>query len=196
MRCGAAMSGMAFEWNAGAVAPAFPGAVEAFGSLSLRLAVEDLLDLAGRQEIDLLTETQRVHLQMRVHLEVDRNIDRLAQAPPGHHRAVAPHQRTLARTHRLGQIASLRHVGDQHVGVAEIRARLPYAELGPDRRALVHRRPALFSRHAKGYDAGETAVHHAVHVGALLDERAMDESFVIRPPAACLERLALQGEFP
>src|ERR1700684_1585055 len=193
MRCGAAMSGMAFEWNAGAVAPAFPGAVEAFGSLSLRLAVEDLLDLAGRQEIDLLTETQRVHLQMRVHLEIDRNIDRLAQAPPGHHRAVAPHQRTLARTHRLGQIASLRHVGDQHVGVAEILARLPDGDFGPDRRAHVHHRPERFSRHAKGYDAGGMAVHHAVDVGGWLVECAMDEALVIRSPAARLERLALEG---
>src|ERR1700676_1867683 len=60
---------------AGAAAPVFPGAIE-----SERAGCgEDLVDLAGGEELDL-AHPHRLPLQARVELQIDRNVDHLADA--------------------------------------------------------------------------------------------------------------------
>src|SRR5262249_42241064 len=116
----------------GAVAPVLPGAVDAVGAGAGR----HLLDLARSEELDL-AHAHRLLLQSRVHLEVDRDVDGVADVAAGDGRAVPAHQSGAPLTHQLRQVASHLHALDQQRGIAEMVMRIPDRDLGTDRGAHV-----------------------------------------------------------
>src|ERR1041385_9010246 len=64
--------------GAGGASPVLPGAIERDGARR----GEDLVDLARGEELDL-AHAHRLHLQARAKLEIDRDVDHLADAAAG-----------------------------------------------------------------------------------------------------------------
>src|SRR5215472_355692 len=102
------------EWAAGATAPIYPGAVDAISAG----ARGNLVHLACGQELDL-AHVHGLLLQPRINLEVDRDIDRVADILARHGCTMPAHQRSAARANAFCEVASHFHVLDQQRGVAE-----------------------------------------------------------------------------
>src|ERR1700736_2162693 len=175
--------------TAGAAAPVFPSAVDG----KARGALDDDIDLAGREEFDV-AHGHRLHLQVGVELEIDRNPHRLAQSLGGDYAAVAAHQRGWPRAQRLGEVAPHVHVGDEERGVAELVLDVPHRHLVADGRAHVHERPQPFRRDAERDRAGAVVVHDRHDLWPRLVDRAVDEAFEVRLAALGIDRRAVEGE--
>src|SRR5712692_1372949 len=125
----------------GAPAPVLPGPVDAVGAGALG----DLIDLAAVQVLDL-AHVHGLFLQPRVHLEIDRDIDRVPDVPARDGCTMTAHQRGAAGPDQLGQVAAHLHVLDQQGGIAEMVVRVPDRHLMADRGPHVKDRPDLRGR--------------------------------------------------
>src|SRR5262249_44973930 len=122
---------------AGAVRPILPGAPRL---RRIRLITGGACgDLALRQRLrlaaHLATNAQRIHLHPRIARQINRKPHHFDDRARGRGKAMAAHQRDVAGAEAFGEIAALRHVRDEQIGVAELGADVPYRHLAADETA-------------------------------------------------------------
>src|SRR5262249_50230579 len=171
------------EWAAGPPAPIFPGAVDAVRPS----ARGNLVHLACRQELDL-AHVHGLLLQPRIDLEVDRDIDRVADILTRHGCTMAAHPRSAAGAHAFCEVATHVHVLDQQCGVAETVMGIPDRHFVADRCAHMEDGLDLFACHSEWNDAFAVIVHDRHDVRSRFVERAVDESLEIRRATTGIDR--------
>src|SRR6202022_1431976 len=126
-----------------APAPVLPGSINTVGAS----AGGYLINLPGSEELDL-AHVQGLLLQARVHLQIDRNIHRVANGPADHGCSMTAHERGGPRSHQLREVAAHFHAFNQQCRIAEMIVGIPYRHFGTDWRAHMEDRSDRHSCHA------------------------------------------------
>src|SRR5262245_59309200 len=155
----------------GPPAPVLPGPVEGVGAG----ARDHLVDLAGGEELDV-PHRHRLHLQLGVHLQVDRDEHGVANVRGRDRRAMAAHEDARARPDRTGEIAPHVDALDQQCSVAELVMRIPGRHLVADIGAHVQQRLELALGDAERDHARAVVVYDRVHIRPRLIDAAVDET--------------------
>src|SRR5215831_27217 len=108
---------------------------------------------------------------------------------------MAAHQYDTVAIEASRQIAALRHVRHQKVGmISEIVGDVPYWYMRSHETAGVYDRPQRRCRDAEGQNIFGMGVHDCVYVGTRFVDRTVNKSFEIRR-ATVADRIAVQSEF-
>ena len=137
----------------------------------------------------------RGELMLGVLRRIDRAEHELAQIAADHRRAVAAHHHDRMAAERARERGALLGLHHQQVGVAELVAAVP------ERRVPTHRGAEMEHRHERHagdrerHDRGRMVVAHGIHVGARLEDLAMDHALGIRTRHRRHDRVGVEVVF-
>src|SRR5262245_3790949 len=174
---------------AGPPAPVLPGPIERIGAG----ARDHLVDLAGGEELDV-AQRHRLHLQLGVHFEIDRDEHGVADVGRRNCRAMAAHQNARTGPDRTRQVAPHLDVLNQERGVAKLIMRVPGRHVVADVGTHMEKRPELALSNAERDHARAVIVHDRMHIRPRFVDAAMDEALQIGRPLARIDGIALERE--
>src|SRR5262245_2820805 len=174
---------------ASAPAPVLPGSIERIGAG----ARDHLVDLAGGEELDV-AQRHRLHLELGVHFEIDRDEHGVADVGCRNGRAMAAHENARAGPDRTRKVAPHLDVLDQERGVAKLVMRVPGRHVVADVGAHMEKRPELAFSNAERDHARAVVVHDRMHIRPRLVDAAVNEALQIGRPVTRIDGIALERE--